>query len=101
MRRQLAAAGVAIAALLVASAPAQAGSVWHTIAAKKGSGAFSVKSFARTVNDPGALRLVARSTNGAAVSWSIACSRNFAIQAHGGNWTTGPGKHVRRLPVMW
>ena len=91
---------VLLACLWLADSGQAATSTWHTVTSKHGAGAFTVKSFGRTVNHPGALRLSARSSNGTSVSWTIACSRGFAVTAHGGTWNAGPGKHVKRLPIM-
>lgn len=90
---------VAVALSLVLAGTAYA-ATWQTVVSKSGSGAFTVKSFSRTINTPNALRLFSKSTSGTTTVWSIACSRNFSIWSRGGTWNADAGRRVKRLPMM-
>ena len=97
MRKVLLVAALAASLALAGSAQAAA---WTTVASKKGSGAFTVKAFSKTVNNPKGIRLVARSTKGMHVEWSIGCSRGSTIRAKGGSWKPGSGKRTKKLPML-
>lgn len=92
------AAGVALVALaLPVTAQAYA---WHTVATKSASGAFTIKSFSRTVNAPHGLRLKAGNSKGRAiVDWTLSCSKGFNIKANGGTWHPGVGTTYKTLPM--
>ena len=73
---------------------------WKTVVTKKGSGAFTVKSFYRTLPTPKQVRLVSRSTTGTTVSWTISCVRGWDFTAKSGTWNARAGARVKNLPVM-
>ena len=85
---------------LTAFASTADAATWKTVVTKKGSGAFTVKSFYRTLPTPTQVRLVSRSTTGTTVSWTISCVRGWDVTAKSGTWNARAGARVKNLPVM-